>query len=276
MKQNRRYKYDPSVSVILGCFFLYALFLFVHALPNSSKEEGIAILGFHHVVRDEEKQRYYPYNMWVDSEHAFEEKIRYLYEEGYECWSLEELYEWQRGQREINGKTVVLTFDDGYYASSALITPILAKYGYCASTFVIGSMLEETHTWDGSRLQFLSQADMADQTIMRYYSHTYQLHDKQNGEYAIDLADREQLQADLDRQKTVTDCAFIAYPYGHYNDLIMTVLKENHVKMAFGYHENRKATRSDEPYMIPRFSINAFTSMDSFRAMLESEAVCSR
>ncbi len=276
MKQGKRNRWDHRGLVILGCLLIYALFLLVHMGDENRGEEGIAILGFHNVVRDEEKQTYDRYNMWVDSASAFEEKIRYLYEEGYVCWSLEELYEWWMGEREKPDKVVVLTFDDGYYASAALIAPILEKYGYCGSTFVIGSMLEEEHTWDGSQLQFLNKADMEDQRIMRYYSHTYRLHDKKNGQYAIDLADHAQLQADFDRQKGVSDCSYVAYPYGYYNDEMISVLKENHVKLAFGYHENRKATRYDDPYQLPRFSIHAYTGMDSFRAMLESGGYISR
>ncbi len=259
-----------EVLFILCCLVLYGLFVFYEEAVSSDQSQGIAVLGFHHVVRDEEKEQFYPHHMWVDSERVFTEKIRYLYEQGYETWSLDDLYEWRMGRKELNGKVVVLTFDDGYYASSHLIAPILKQYGYCASTFVIGSMLEEAHTWDASRIQYLNAQDMEDQSVMRYYSHTYDLHNKQGNHYAIDV-DQAQLQADFDAQRLLVDCSYVAYPYGYYNEQMLANMKQNDVLLAFGYHENRKVHMDDDVYQIPRFAVHADTGMDSFRAMLDSK-----
>jgi len=265
-----------ALAVVGTCVFLYACYLLsqMHQMPSS--REMIPILGFHQVVHDEEKAAYYPYDMWVDSESAFEEKIRYLYEQGYETWTMDELYAWMIGEKEAKEKTVVLTFDDGYYACTQVIVPILKKYGFQATTFVIGSTLEGEHTWDGSQLQFLNKEDMKDQSVMQYYSHTYDLHEKQNNAYAIDVRSKAALVQDMQQQKKITDCSYLAYPYGHYNDTMIEVLKEHGVKLAFGYHENVKAKRGDDVYKIPRFSINAYTTMDTFRSMLESKSTNSR
>lgn len=258
------------IPILFGCF--YALQFVVHTLHPVPQEDQIAILGFHNVVKDEEKAAYYANNMWVDSESSFKAKIQYLYEEGYTTWTLEELYEWKQGKREKEGNVVVLTFDDGYYASSALIAPILEQYGYRGATFVVGSYLEGAHTWDGSRLQFLNEQDLQDQHVMQYYSHTYQLHDKEDGKFLIDVRTKEQLIEDFQQQSNITSMEYYAYPYGHANDTIVEVCKENGVKLAFGYNENRKATREDDPYRLPRFAITAYTSLDSLKAMLESDA----
>lgn len=248
---------------------IIAVYLFCTIIYSGIRQENdkIAILGFHNVVSDKVKQEKYPYNMWVDSESAFREKIAYLYEQGYQTWTMKELYEWKCGKREKPQRVVVLTFDDGYEASKTLIAPILKEYGFCGTTFVIGS---NTRNPKKASL-FLDYDDIKRQDHMKYYSHTYQLHYRKDHRYAIDISTKEQLQNDFKKQQEITDCSYVAYPYGHYNDMIVTVLKENGVKMAFGYHENRKASRYGDIYTIPRFSINAYTTLDTMKAMLDSD-----
>lgn len=248
--------------IIIGYFFCTIIYSGIR-----QENDKIAILGFHNVVTDKEKQKKYPYNMWVDSESSFREKIAYLYEQGYQTWTMKELYEWKCGKREKPQRVVVLTFDDGYKASKELIAPILKEYGYCGTTFVIGSYINNPK----KATQFLGEEDIKRQDHMEYYSHTYRLHYRKARRYAIDISTREQLQNDFKKQQEITDCSYVAYPYGHYNDTIVSVLKENGVKMAFGYHENHKASRYDDFYTIPRFSINAYTTLDTMKAMLNSD-----
>lgn len=248
---------------------IVAVYLFGTFVQYCMKQEcdKIAILGFHNVVSDEVKRTKYPYNMWIEGESAFREKITYLYEQGYQTWTMRELYEWKCGKREKPEKTVVLTFDDGYRASKDIIEPILKEYGYRGTTFVVGSFVGKNK----SGYDYLGLDDLNYQETMEYYSHTYQLHYQKDNHYAVDLSTRQELQADFQQQQQITDCSYVAYPYGHYNDTIISVLKENGVKMAFGYHENRKARQDDNFYTMPRFSVNAYTTMDTMKAMLESE-----
>ncbi len=249
--------------IIISVYLLAALF-HICFMKNNDK---IAILGFHNVVRDEVKRQEYPYNMWVESESVFRERIAYLYEQGYTTWTMQELYEWKCEKRKKPEKVVVLTFDDGYRSSKDIIAPILKEYGYRGTTFVVGSLVKQA---DETSI-YLSEEDLKDQETMEYYSHTYQMHDHYNNEYAVDHFSKQQLQKDYEQQMSITDCSYVAYPFGHYNTEIISVLEENGVKLAFGYHENRKASKTDHAYTLPRFSVNAYTTMDTMKAMLESE-----
>lgn len=255
--------------LVIACILIYSLQVVFHITQNDAIEE-IAILGFHNVVYDEEKEAYYKTNMWVDSLSAFEEKMRYLYEQGYQTISMDEFYEWKKGNLEVTDKSVVITFDDGYYASSYLIPQILEKYGFCASTFVVGSAIEGDHVWDASVLQYVNLQDMKDSSIMKYYSHTYAMHEKINTNFAFDIVSKQQMQEDFDLQNKIVDTSYFAYPFGYYNDAIIEVLQQNDVRLAFGYNENRKAKRNGDDYTIPRFAITAYTNMEVFKAMLES------
>lgn len=252
--------------IILGLFLLYCGFCAL----SSQEEAGIAILGYHDIVSDEVKDQTARWNMWIAGERSFREQMTYLKEQGYQIWSLDDLYAWYNGDKELNGKAVVLTFDDGYLSSAKQIPAILREYGFQGATFVIGSLVSD-HSSDLTTGRFVSQEEIKATVGMRYYSHSYQLHERIDYEYAIDQKTPAQLQADFDAQRKITDCSYFAYPYGHANASMKAILAANQVKLAFGYHENRKAKRSDDRYDLPRFSVNAYTSMDTFRTMLEGK-----
>lgn len=256
----------------LACVLLYITqVLFTSLQPSKETIENIPILGFHNIILDEEKETYYKYDIWVDSESAFIEKMHYLYDQGYHTITFDELYAWKQGKLEIDEKAFVLTFDDGYLASKELIPSILEKYNFTATTFVVGTSIQETTpSWDGSSLQYMAQSDLNDQPSMQYASHTYDMHFQKDGKFGYEVLNETQLQEDFDKEKQHVNCDYVAYPYGKYNEQLIQVMQKNNVKLAFGYNENEKASRDGNSYTIPRFAITSYTTMDSFRAMLES------
>lgn len=264
--KSRNNKILMTITMIF--FIMYSLALIAYKINASDTTDSIAIIGFHNIVSEKDKQLYHKNNMWVDSVDEFEKKMKFLYEQGYTSLSLDELYNWYKGEIEIPEKSIVITFDDGYYASSFLIPEILAKYDFVGTTFVVGSSLEMEHEWDGSTIQFMNVDDMKDQSIMKYYSHTYGLHGKDQGEFLIEKSNENEIEQDFELQKAFVDNTYLAYPYGYYNDKIISVLPTKGVKLAFGYNENRKAKKTDNIYTIPRFAITSYTNMETFKAML--------
>lgn len=69
-----------KLTVILLCILLllYAGNALVQAF---NREDGIPIIGYHHVVPDADKQAFFPNNMWVISLSDFERQMQLLKEE---------------------------------------------------------------------------------------------------------------------------------------------------------------------------------------------------
>lgn len=255
--------------VLMMCLLYGANILYQRAQPHS---DSIAILGYHHLASDQDKEQYFTHNMWTMSLSSFEEQIKLLHSLGYQSVTLEDVYAWKQGKKELPKKSVVITFDDGFYSSTLLAQPILERYGYTGSVFVIGSQINNKRgDYDPSKRQHASLADMQEQSILQYYAHSYDLHHKINGTFKIATLNRAQLKKDTALESDVVSTEFYAYPYGLYNDVMQQVLKENGTKLAFGYNENRKATKEDPSYAMPRFNVNAYTKLDVFRQMMESE-----
>ncbi len=228
----------------------------------------IPILGYHHIVEDCDKELYYKHNMWVNSLSSFEEQMKLLHDKGYHSVSLDDVYEWRMGRKKLDDKSVVITFDDGFYSAIKYAQPVLEKYGFDGYSFVIGSLIApHRKSYQPDIRQHATLADMKDVSHMEFYSHSYDLHHKKGG-FKVNLLNEKQLQEDTKKAAACTSIEYYAYPYGKYNDTIQKVLKKSGTKLAFGFNENRKAKITDNPYALPRFNVDAYTKLDVFYQMV--------
>lgn len=254
-----------TLCIVLTLCLLYAAQL---AYTNAQTTSHLTILGFHHIAPDHEAEKYFPNSMWVSKLSTFEEEMNYLYEQGYQTLTLDEVYAWRMEGKKLPDKSVVLTFDDGFLSSIKYAQPILERYGFHGSVFAIGSLIAEHGAYDDAKRQHASLEDIKNSSL-DFYSHTYDLHHKDGG-FAVDQESKEALQADIEKSNTLVSSDYLAYPYGKYNAKIIEVLKQNRTKLAFGFNENRKASIEDDPYQLPRFCVNRYTTLAVFQAMLES------
>ena len=69
--------------------------------------------------------------------------MRYLYEHGYHCFALMELLPSSRNGQAHRSKGIALTFDDGYESFYTLAYPILRRYGFTATVFLVTDQIGE-------------------------------------------------------------------------------------------------------------------------------------
>ncbi|ULA68472.1 MAG: NodB homology domain-containing protein [Nitrospira sp.] len=102
------------------------------ALTNQS---GIPILMYHSISSAEE--RVHPYYRINTLPEVFADQMRFLARQGYKTIGLEELT-----AKEPDGKSVVITFDDGYSDFYFKAFPILERYGFRATVFLATAYVE--------------------------------------------------------------------------------------------------------------------------------------
>ena len=238
-----------KVSLILFitiiCFILIGFII-----PHYKTRDGISILGYHGVVSDSEKIEKYKDDMYTLSESQFERHIKYLYENDYIVYTMKDIKEYLDGNLDVSKKAVVLTFDDGYKNFNDVVKPILEKYGYHGTCFVIGK-----HVIDDKE-KFLKENDLIFDEYVSYYSHSYDLHRK--SKKGLDRKIIEDLSfedIDLDFKKNCVDSTYFAFPYGRSVEGIEEVLEKNHVELAFSYNDFRHLTIQDNRYEIPRYMV---------------------
>lgn len=79
----------------------------------------------------------------------FERQMAYLYQKGYQCLSLgEAVYRLRTGQNQPE-KSFVITFDDGYEDLYSTVWPILDKFGFTATIFLVAERVGGESDWEG-------------------------------------------------------------------------------------------------------------------------------
>lgn len=105
----------------------------------------------------------------------FASHMKLLHDKGFKTVTPDDISEKASGNETGNGKNVVITFDDGYLDNYSYAFPILRKYGFCATIFLVTDLVGQYNVWDASQpvqLMGWSQVrEMADCGIS-FQSHT--------------------------------------------------------------------------------------------------------
>ena len=239
----------------------------------SKKTDRIPIITFHRLVQNNIKKIKYKDNEWVGSIDTFENMMKYIYENNYKTLSSEELYDWLNKKIELPKKSVMITFDDGFYEDYYLVYPILKKYKLKAITFVVGSRIKnKTQDYDKNKTLYIGLDKIneirKDYPIFEIQSHSFNLHYyTKNGNHAIKSKSIEELENDF-KNNEILGFSTMAYPYGDYNEKIKKVLKKNNYKMAFRFSPSGYATRDSDLFAIPRIKIDGTKTLDDLKKWL--------
>ena len=159
-------------------------------------------------------------NNWIEIS-KFEEQMKYLSENDFYFPTWQEVENYIDGNQELPKKSVVITVDDGDPSFFELAVPIIQKYDIKATSFIVTG-------WYGYR------ADDKQKNI-DYQSHSHDMHKAGSNGKGIMLSwDYDKIKEDLLLSSQVLGGANIfCYPFGQYNDLNITVLKDSNYRLAF-------------------------------------------
>ena len=234
--------------------------------------------------------------LWTTGASEFERQMQLLKDMGYHAVTLDELHEWQTGRRELPGKPIVITFDDGDQSVYDLALPILARYGFRATLFVVTARVGTQ--WNGiDCLDWAHLRELEESGVFRIESHTDDLH------YKVEAGDRtepvfiaaSEHGADLDgsrdwEHKVREDLArsraaierntgrsprFLAWPYGAANANLNRIAAEEGFTRTCSLRAKRNVrvfpTAGNTPPSaeISRYTITARTSLRAFKSILD-------
>jgi peptidoglycan/xylan/chitin deacetylase (PgdA/CDA1 family) len=115
-----------AIILLLSCFFLFWL----------PEKYTVPVIMFHQVEKIDNREP-----NWVSPEN-FEFQMAFLKKNGFKVISLDQLVEAIKAGKKLSRKSVVLTFDDGYENNYTNAYPILKKYGYTATIFLISDLID--------------------------------------------------------------------------------------------------------------------------------------
>jgi len=212
-KTRKRWKFWLMMSLIALFAVWLILTVILLIVPHYTTCDGISVLGYHGVVSDQSKRTTYADDPYTLSASEFENQMKYLSDNGYTTYSMEEIERYLQGELDIPEKAVALTFDDGFLNFNEVVKPILEKYQLKGTCFVIGK-----HVIDSNR-RFLKADDLQNTAYVSYYSHSHNLHrTSDHGLFRKIIQDLSLKEIREDFDKNVVDDTYFAFPYGRSAD----------------------------------------------------------
>ncbi len=242
---------------------------------NIDKAVKIPIITFHRVVDHETKIKYFSDNEWINDLDITKNELEWLYNNEWKTIDLDEFYCWYMNECEFDKKTFVITIDDGDAEAYYNVLPLLDKYDFKATLFVIGNTIPdvtpELNEPNYSRVgKDVIEKLRKENSRLHFESHSYAQHDfAQNGQPIASTFSIEELNKDFDNNSEY-NFKYYAYPYGYYNnDLLSVISNRKDIKMAFTFGNFNYATRLNNRYEIDRIKISGNTSFEEFKDWFE-------
>ena len=225
---------------------------------------SVPILTYHHT--QEPPHRGAPMrSLWV-SPSSFASQMRWLDRLGYQGLDMTALMPYLRGEK--SGKVVGITLDDGYHSNLHHALPVLKRYGFSATCYVVSGLVGKSNQWDSS-LGIPQAPLMTTQELqawvnggMEVGSHTRNHADLTQLTLTQVREDLLQSKLDLEQllQKPVTQ---FCYPYGHFLPEHEDLVFEAGYVAATTTHRGR-ANSSDRLSALPRVPVVRSTHTTQF------------
>ncbi len=259
---------------MMHAIFYKSISVFFYFLKTTLLPKGIIVLLYHRITDDLEP------NPVLISSKAFRQQMQYLYNHKYRVIGVSELVSElnrltssqvlnPKIQKCLSSKTVLITFDDGYYSNYLNAYPILKEFGFPATIFLTTGLIgmdktnpKYKNTLFPKMLSWENIREMAENGI-EFGAHT--INHPHLTQINIEEAKRE-----IEESKKVVNeltglpvMAF-SYPYGEYNEEIKKLAEEAGFACAFTAKPgmNREGT---DLWNLRRIAINGDDSLSDFK-----------
>ncbi|GAV21545.1 polysaccharide deacetylase family protein [Carboxydothermus pertinax] len=233
------------------------------------RERGVIILMYHKVNPD-----------WKTGglglrvpPREFDWQMHFLKENGFHVVSLNEAVDYLEYGKPLPEKPIVITFDDGYRDNYYYAFPILKKYGFRATIFIITGIVGKTNEWDereGKPTNYMltwQQIDEMAKYGIEFGAHT--VNHPRLTKVPLTVAEKEI----VDSKKMLEEhfkrpIKYFCYPYGLYNDQIIKIVK----KAGFRAATTTKLginTKGVDLYQLKRVRVTGHMSRRQFVEQLE-------
>jgi peptidoglycan/xylan/chitin deacetylase (PgdA/CDA1 family) len=217
-----------------------------------------AILMYHSVS---ERDDYF----WSVSPAEFEWQMDYLSRSSHAVISLRELVRRLKAGEPL-GKSVVLTFDDGYQDNYSNAFPTLQRYGFPATLFVTTGHIGMPGESGIVHLSADELRAMSASPLIECAPHTH-------SHQRLTLLSEEEARREVVSSKQELDAvtgrssSFFAYPYGGVNEEAEQLVSSLGFEAAVGTHK-AFAKQGADLFDLPRLSVDRSTTRELFQKRL--------
>ncbi|MEX9252859.1 polysaccharide deacetylase family protein [Pseudenterobacter timonensis] len=244
---------------------------------DAQEDNGIPVLTYHHILRDEENTRF-RHTSTTTSVRAFSNQMTWLRDQGYTTLTMAQLEGYIRNKMNLPAKAVVITFDDGLKSVSRYAWPILKQYGFHATAFIISSRIKRhPQKWDPKSLQFMSVSELEEiQDVFDIQSHTHFLHRVDRYKHPILLSrSYHVILFDFKRSRRALSqfnphVLYLSYPFGGYNGKAIKAANDAGFHMAVTTVKG-KVKPGDNPFLLKRLYILRTDSLETMSRLISNQ-----
>ena len=220
----------------------------------------VPILMYHHLTEvgvDADAE----YQQLSVSPGDFQQQVTYLQDNGYRTITFAELVGAFGGQVSLPSKPVIITFDDGWDDIYHVAYPVLRDHGMRATFFIPTNWVENLDgvvSW--AQIEEMSRGGMefGSHSVTHPYLTTY---------------DPDWLRFELEESKAALEehtgkaVTALAYPFGLYDDTVMTAVHEAGYRAACTIEQD-STVYAGQLLTLPRLWVYGWTTLGDFEALL--------
>ena len=219
----------------------------------------------YHMVCDSRGQ---PDERYCCPPRRFRRQMAYLKWAGYRVVGLDEIVKKLRKGEGFSEKTVALTFDDGFRDNHKSAWPVLRKYGYPATVFVVSGLVGRTNEWMEQK-GFAPRELASWKEIQEMAKHGIEIGSHTVSHAALTNNDAEKLYRELVESKKKIErhigkpVRFFAYPYGLLDEAARAAVIEAGYEAACSTRSGFNNTEVD-PFILRRIEVYGTDSLWHF------------
>lgn len=244
---------------------------------DAQPDNGIPVLTYHHILRDEENTRF-RHTSTTTSVRAFSNQMTWLRDMGYTTLTMYQLEDYVRNRANLPARAVVITFDDGLKSVSRYAYPVLKEYGFKATAFIISSRIKRhPQKWAPKALQFMSVSELEEiKDVFDFQSHTHFLHRVDGYRRPILLSrSYHNILFDFERSRRAMGqfnphVRYLSYPFGSYNATAVQAANDAGFHLAVTTVKG-KVKPGDNPFLLKRLYILRTDSLETMSRLISNQ-----
>jgi peptidoglycan/xylan/chitin deacetylase (PgdA/CDA1 family) len=192
----------------------------------------------------------------------FRFQMWYLQAAGFKVVPLGEILSSMKGNNQ-GSRLVALTFDDGYRDFYQNAYPVLEKYGYPSTVFLVSDLIGQENLWDSDRLKICKRLLSWDEIAeMKSSNVSFGSHTKTHpflSRLSSQVVKEELFTSRAELEKRIgLPIEFFCYPYGDYDERTLSLVREAGYLGAVTISRGL-VHRGDDPFRIRRSFIRLGT-----------------
>ena len=230
--------------------------------------DSLPILMYHRIATDGPPGL----KQWRVSPEIFDDQMSALHRAGYQTITLVEWADALIDQRPVQGKRVLLTFDDGYSDFLSAAIPALQRYEFSATMFLVAERIGQTALWDASYgdcapLLSWEEIKSLQEIGIEFGGHSC-IHRKMTEMGSTELAEDTRRTRAILEEGLGVPVPTLAYPYGEQNEFVRRVVGEVGTTAAVTC-EPGISKLGDDPLRLPRIEIAGDCTEEQLISLVE-------